>query len=459
MAATALRSIGPSDEGSRHADLVDSSAGGGQVIGSAEEVASSWRRCLANYHVDPKSRTAPNILTETEMKLSRELVAEIVAQAREEIDRLYAIIRQDDYVVLLCNREGVVVHHRGEEGRAEEFKRWGIWLGGVWPEEVEGTNGIGTAIVEERPILIDCGQHFRTRHTGLTCAGAPISDPTGKIIAVLDASKISAEGPDRSHRLALAAITASARAIEERLFRDCFRSAWSLAAAPCDDSSAALLLAVDQDYRIVGADRVARLAIGLNDKNLADGVPLSSVFHFDRSLFRRGDGQDVSVQLMRADSSNWWHVLITPPLHRPKEWYRQEDQIVHTRPRISALGNLSAATSQAPIRGGLAPGLSRRISEHIESHLDQKLSLDDLAAMAGLSTQHFARAFRQSFGMPPHSYLLRRRLEHVEQMLRDTQLPVAEIAAAVGFSDQSHLTRHFHRLKGISPSAARWQAR
>jgi transcriptional regulator GlxA family with amidase domain len=87
------------------------------------------------------------------------------------------------------------------------------------------------------------------------------------------------------------------------------------------------------------------------------------------------------------------------------------------------------------------------------------MSLDALAAMAGLSTHHFVRAFHQSVGMPPHSYLLSRRLEHAEQMLRETQLPLSEIALATGFSDQSHFARHFRRRTGMSPSLARWRER
>jgi len=56
------------------------------------------------------------------------------------------------YVVLLCNRDGVAIHHRGDPARADEFKQWGIWLGGVWSEQIEGTNGIGTCIAEQRPV-------------------------------------------------------------------------------------------------------------------------------------------------------------------------------------------------------------------------------------------------------------------------------------------------------------------
>jgi len=82
-----------------------------------------------------------------------------------------------------------------------------------------------------------------------------------------------------------------------------------------------------------------------------------------------------------------------------------------------------------------------------------------LAGTAGLSIHHFARAFRQSVGEPPHSYVLRRRIERAQEMLKQTDQPLAEIALAVGFSDHSHFARHFRRLVGVTPGAARWGER
>src|SRR5882672_2482432 len=84
----------------------------------------------------------------------------------------------------------VVVRSGIANFRTAAVQTLGIWLGGVWSEQVEGTNGIGTAIVEQRPVLVHCGQHFRTRHANLSCAGAPIFDADNKLIAVLDASRI-----------------------------------------------------------------------------------------------------------------------------------------------------------------------------------------------------------------------------------------------------------------------------
>jgi transcriptional regulator GlxA family with amidase domain len=132
------------------------------------------------------------------------------------------------------------------------------------------------------------------------------------------------------------------------------------------------------------------------------------------------------------------------------------EAVVHSRSRISTLGDVLMAMAPEPSRGGLPPAVTRRVCDYIEGHLDEKLRLDGLAALAGISTDHFARAFHQSLGVPPHKYLLARRLEHVEHMLRETHAPLSEIALATGFSDQSHLARHFRRWAGMSPRQVRW---
>jgi transcriptional regulator GlxA family with amidase domain len=209
---------------------------------------------------------------------------------------------------------------------------------------------------------------------------------------------------------------------------------------------------------MLGADRIARDVLGLDDDRLASGVHLSAAFEFDHSIFRQTGERDVPTHIMRV-GGGLWYALITPPLGKSRLARSWTEAIVHSRPRISTLGQLPVAESLPPSRGGLPPVLTQRVCEYVESHLDQKIGLEALAAIAGLSTHHFARAFHQSVGMPPHSYLLSRRLERAEHMLRETLLPLSEIAAATGFSDQSHLARHFRRRTGMSPRLARWKER
>jgi AraC-like DNA-binding protein len=459
MATATQQRIDPLTDALSEQDRVDPNAGGENPPSRFEEIANSWRRCLVDHHVDAKSVSKPHVVTHRELSASREPLDKLLIQAQDEIDRLYAVVRQQAYVVLLCNSDGVAVHHRGEEARAEEFKRWGIWVGGVWSEQIEGTNGIGTCITDQRPVLVHCSQHYRSRHAHLSCAGAPIFDPHGQLVAVLDVSRVNREGENRPFPLVLDTTVVSARAIEERMFREHFRDAWTIAAAPTDDDGSALLLAVDEHQRILGADRIARGVFALSEERLAEGVPLSMVFDHDSGLFRRNDEQDIPVQFVGAggDDSRW-NVLVTPPLSKARVARSWAEVLVHSRPRINTLGHLPIAEAPAARRGGLPPALARRVCDYIETHFDRRISLDSLAAMAGLSRDHFARAFHQSVGMPPHSYLLRRRLDHVEQMLKETQLPLSQIALATGFSDQSHLARHFRRQTGMSPSHARWKA-
>jgi AraC family transcriptional regulator len=108
-----------------------------------------------------------------------------------------------------------------------------------------------------------------------------------------------------------------------------------------------------------------------------------------------------------------------------------------------------------PVRGGLVPWQERRAKEILSANLDGGVPLKDVAQECRLSLSHFSRAFRSSMGVAPHSWLLTRRIEVAKQKLRDSRLPLAEVALACGFADQSHLTRVFTRMVGVSPGAWR----
>jgi AraC-like DNA-binding protein len=133
--------------------------------------------------------------------------------------------------------------------------------------------------------------------------------------------------------------------------------------------------------------------------------------------------------------------------------------VEHRFREASALADSPASRVAAPSRGGLPPGLTRRIRDYIESHLDGNVRLETLASLAGLSVHHFARAFRQSIGLSPHKYVLRRRIERARELLSQTDPPLSEIALSIGFADHSHFARHFRRLTGMTPSTARWLQR
>ncbi|MEO1297454.1 MAG: AraC family transcriptional regulator [Cyanobacteria bacterium J06636_16] len=101
--------------------------------------------------------------------------------------------------------------------------------------------------------------------------------------------------------------------------------------------------------------------------------------------------------------------------------------------------------------GRLSTQQLRRVVDYIEANLEQNLSLAELAAIARLSPYHFARLFKQSTGVPPHKYHIRRRVELAKQLLLAGELGIAEIAQAVGFASQGHLHYHFKRIVGVTP--------
>jgi len=175
----------PSSQQHPRAQTIKPAVANSPSLSAVDEISNSWHRCMADYHVDPKNQAAPNVVTQTELNASKEPVADIIAQAREEIDRLYAIVRQQGYVVLLCNNTGVAIHHRGDESRADDFKRWGIWLGGVWSEQIEGTNGIGTCIAEERPLFVHCASPNRRPAQAGTQSAWPVSPRCANLQKVL----------------------------------------------------------------------------------------------------------------------------------------------------------------------------------------------------------------------------------------------------------------------------------
>jgi AraC family transcriptional regulator len=112
-------------------------------------------------------------------------------------------------------------------------------------------------------------------------------------------------------------------------------------------------------------------------------------------------------------------------------------------------------------RDGVLPrGRLRAVVEYIEEHLDGCPTLAQLAAVVRLNPYHFARQFKAATGLPPHQYVILRRVERAKQLLQaGTDLSLAEVALRAGFSDQSQFSRHFKRLVGVTPGQFRTPSR
>ena len=214
------------------------------------------------HRLDPAELGPPRRLTEGELRFSRERIAPLIRAAQAGLDRLYQAVGGVGCCILLADHEGVPVDRRGAVADDPTFRDWGLWTGTVWSEAAQGTNGIGTCIVDQRTVSIHRDQHFFTRNTDLSCTTAPIFDHEARLAGVLDVSSCRADLTEAFAGLIALAAQDAARRIEAEAFRLAFPDARVLV-APGMDKSGCGLIAIDRDDLVIGATRAARQALGL----------------------------------------------------------------------------------------------------------------------------------------------------------------------------------------------------
>ncbi|MDW9431259.1 GAF domain-containing protein [Sinorhizobium meliloti] len=242
-------------------------------------VAASWRRCMTLHGLAPEDARSPWRLSEIEFRQARESSGALIAEAAGELDRLFATVGKAGCCLLLTDGKGVALERRGAGGDDADFRGIGLWSGTVWSEASVGTNGIGTAIADERPVLIQRDQHFLSRNIGLSCATAPIRDESGKLAAAIDISTCRDDASEATLSILSQAVRDAAARVEANLFRRAFVGA-RIVLVPVDRAGPALL-AVDRDDLVLGATRAARLWLGLDDERIAAGVPASDLLQED----------------------------------------------------------------------------------------------------------------------------------------------------------------------------------
>jgi AraC-like DNA-binding protein len=287
---------------------------------------------------------------------------------------------------------------------------------------------------------------------------APIYDCDGSPMASIALFENAGLVVEPTERILRVLIRSTARAMSERWFRLFHRREWIIAALREDETHASIILAADRSRTLIGADHAAREFLKTTGRRFEPGLTIAEFFGCD---FTPGRGRrycDVALHLQSCDASSPWLALITPPDFGAVQGRGQERLQLHTRPRLDALdsGTIAAEREQ---RGGLPARMLRSIEEYSDLHLEKDLSVAELASHLGISPSYFARSFRSSVGLPPHAYVMRRRLLRAQELLANTDLPLIDIALATGFADQSHFCRRFHEMTGMPPRTFRLQHR
>ncbi|MFT8719281.1 helix-turn-helix domain-containing protein [Acetobacter sp.] len=244
-----------------------------------ERLRASWNRCATVHAIPPGGREAMELLCGAEVRQARARMGSLMKIAESEIERLHGIVSTLDYMTLLADRDSIVLARRGETPHERGDRRWHLWPGACWAETSIGTNGIGTCLVEGRPITVHMDQHWRVGLRYLTCSAVPFYGPDGQIAGALDASSTR---PDPEGRVAImmeAVLVDAARRIERRSFLEAYRSRTVVLLDESNDISLPMV-ALDESRVVVGATFAARqmLGIGAGDRNIC----------FDLSTHRRG---------------------------------------------------------------------------------------------------------------------------------------------------------------------------
>jgi len=254
----------------------------GQASGPAADpsIARSWLRCLEDYHLDPALSMAPTVLEHARMLECRERSQQVLEIANGEMNSLYHQLSGPGNAVLLTDARGVILNCVTAASERRTFERAGLWLGADWSEASEGTNGIGTCLVERQALTIHQDEHFRSRHTGLTCSASPVFDPHGELLAVLDVSSARRDVSRQSQFHTMALVNLSAKMIESCYFLRRFEGDWLLrfhVQAEYVGLFSEGLLAFDGEGRIRAANQSAINLLGGSRERLL-GQPVEAFF-------------------------------------------------------------------------------------------------------------------------------------------------------------------------------------
>lgn len=188
--------------------------GQGSNTGRDAVVVESWRRCLETYQLDPSKAREAVIVSETRLREHRQQAEDLVHIARSGLERLYRQVAEQNYVLLLSDREGVTVEFLGDPSFNNNLRKAGLYLGSEWSEPRAGTCAVGACITTGEALTIHQTDHFDITHTPLSCTAAPIYDTHGALTAVLDISLLSSPILKASQNMARHLVSSTVRRIE-----------------------------------------------------------------------------------------------------------------------------------------------------------------------------------------------------------------------------------------------------
>jgi sigma-54 dependent transcriptional regulator, acetoin dehydrogenase operon transcriptional activator AcoR len=263
-------------------------------------IKASWDRCCTQYKLDPSLPAELHVVEHQELLSRQEQLANILHAAKTEMSTLYQQIAKAGYAIMLTDCEGVLLNYFGDPEFTHAASKSGLLPGAVWSERFQGTNGMGTCLVDQRPMIVHHDDHFLFRNTGLTCAAAPILDWHGKILAVLDASGESHQAP--LHVLDL--VKMSVNEIENQIFINEYHDNRLLLFHARSEFVNTLnkgIIALDAYDKVLAVSRNALAQLGIPSSSVI-GQPLEAIFNLKFESLLRALQKNSSLPIMVFDA-------------------------------------------------------------------------------------------------------------------------------------------------------------
>lgn len=224
-------------------------------------ILDSWRRSMELYRLDPASQQGPRILSQSLLNECRERAELFLRIASDAVARLHERVRGADYCVLLTDAQGRTIDYRVESAIRNDCRKAGLYLGTCWSEGEEGTCGVAAVLTSKAPVTVHKRDHFRAAFIGLTCTAAPVFDPLGELLGVVDVSALQSPDDRRSQHLIRQLVEQTAREIENAFFMHSAQGHWVMRAHGTPgyvESQPDYLLAWDADGRLQAINSLAR---------------------------------------------------------------------------------------------------------------------------------------------------------------------------------------------------------
>jgi transcriptional regulator of acetoin/glycerol metabolism len=287
-------------------------------VAAGNRITQSWIRCLNEYKLDPDNSDEPEVVGAAELKERQERLADVQAVAKVEMANLYQQLAGSGYAIMLTDSDGVLLNYFGDPGFTHAASKSGLMQGAVWSERAQGTNGMGTCLIEKRPITVHQDEHYLSRNIGLSCAGAPIFNHHGEIVAVLDASGESRLA--QQHTLAL--VSMSVQMIENRVFLNQFRNDYIMRFHNRPEFIGTLsegAIALSVSGRVLAATRCALFQLGFATPSEIEGRDITELFNSSFSGLINSSVKKAfrPVPIFDIRSGARFYVVTYPPVAAP----------------------------------------------------------------------------------------------------------------------------------------------